>query len=73
MRSISLLVNVFHAVRRRARRALGALEAGMTTAEYAVGTLAAVALAGSLIAVARSDAVRGALARIVQTALGSGG
>lgn len=45
----------------------------MTTAEYAVGTLAAVAFAASLIAVARSDAVRAALARIIQTALGAGG
>ncbi len=48
-------------------------EAGMTTAEYAVGTLAAVAFAVSLIAVARSDAVRATLARLVQTALGAGG
>ena len=48
-------------------------ERGMTTAEYAVGTLAAVAMAVALIAVARSDMVRGALARVIQTALGAGG
>lgn len=51
----------------------GSREAGMTTAEYAVGTLAAVALAAALIAVARSDAVRGAIARVIQTALGTTG
>jgi len=45
----------------------------MTTAEYAVGTLAAVAMAAALIAVARSDAVRGAIARVIQTALGTTG
>ncbi|HRW19875.1 MAG TPA: DUF4244 domain-containing protein [Dermatophilaceae bacterium] len=49
------------------------LDAGMTTAEYAVGTLAAVAFAAALIAVVKSDAVRGALARIIATALGTAG
>ncbi len=44
----------------------------MTTAEYAVGTLAAVAFAAALIAVIRSDAVRAALNRIIQTALSTG-
>jgi len=44
----------------------------MTTAEYAVGTLAAVAFAAALIAVVRSDAVRSALARIIQSALNTG-
>ena len=51
----------------------GSREAGMTTAEYAVGTLAAVAMAAALIAVARSEAVRGAIARVIQTALGTAG
>ena len=60
-------------VRARLRRVRCRLDAGMTTAEYAVGTLAAVAMAVALIAVARSDAVRGALARVIQTALGAGG
>jgi hypothetical protein len=36
----------------------------MTTAEYAVGTLAAVAFAAALIAVVKSDTVRAALARV---------
>lgn len=47
-------------------------EEGMTTAEYAVGTLAAVAFAAALIAVVKSDAVRSALARIIQSALSTG-
>ena len=44
-------------------------DAGMTTAEYAIGTLAAVAFAGVLLKVLTSDAVRGALAALVQRAL----
>jgi hypothetical protein len=42
---------------------------GMNTAEYAVGTLAAVAFAGLLLKVLTSDAVREALTAIVQRAL----
>lgn len=45
------------------------LEAGMTTAEYAVGTMAAVAFAVVLLAVVRSDAVTSALTGIITTAL----
>ncbi len=44
-------------------------EAGMTTAEYAVGTMAAVAFAALLLAVVRSDAVRAALTGIITSAL----
>ena len=47
-------------------------EEGMTTAEYAVGTAAAVAFAALLLAVARSDAVRAALTSIITNALASG-
>ena len=61
------------AVQARARGVRRRVDAGMTTAEYAVGTLAAVAMAVALIAVARSDMVRGALARVIQNALGAGG
>jgi hypothetical protein len=46
-------------------------EAGMTTAEYAVGTLAACAFAAVLLAVVRSGAVKSALASVIATALGS--
>lgn len=42
---------------------------GMTTVEYAVGTLAAVAFAGVLLRVLTSDTVRNALSGIVQRAL----
>jgi Protein of unknown function (DUF4244) len=45
-------------------------DAGMNTAEYAVGTLAAVAFAGVLLAVLRSDAIRNALQDVVERALG---
>jgi hypothetical protein len=41
----------------------------MTTAEYAVGTVAAVAFAAVLLKVVRSDAVQSALNAIIQTAL----
>ena len=44
-------------------------DAGMNTAEYAVGTLAAVAFAGLLLKVLTSDAVRNMLTAIVQRAL----
>jgi hypothetical protein len=44
-------------------------DAGMNTAEYAVGTLAAVAFAGLLLKVVTSDAVRQALSAIVERAL----
>lgn len=44
-------------------------EAGMTTAEYAVGTLAAVAFAAVLMAVVKSGGVKSALAGIIQSAL----
>ncbi len=51
-------------IRRRLRG-----DAGMNTAEYAVGTLAAVAFAGLLLKVVTSDAVLAALSAVVQRAL----
>ncbi len=42
---------------------------GMNTAEYAVGTIAAVAFAGILLKVVTSSAVQAALSAIVQRAL----
>jgi hypothetical protein len=45
----------------------------MTTAEYAVGTLAACAFAAVLLAVVRSGTVRAALASVITSALGTGG
>ena len=48
-------------------RALG--DRGTTTAEYAMVTLAAVAFAGLLAIVLRSDEVRGMLTELVHRAL----
>lgn len=45
----------------------------MTTAEYAVGTLAACAFAAVLLVVVRSGAVKSALAAVITAALGTGG
>lgn len=43
--------------------------AGMTTAEYAVGTLAACAFAAVLMAVVRSGAIKTALTGLITSAL----
>jgi hypothetical protein len=57
----------------RLRQRLGALgEEGMTTAEYAVGTMAAVAFAALLLAIVRSGPVKSALTKVIMTALGTG-
>lgn len=54
-------------------RALGQLraqrEAGMTTAEYAVGTIAACAFAAVLLAILKSGAVKGVVTGVITTAL----
>lgn len=47
-------------------------EAGMTTAEYAVGTLAAVAFAVVLMTVVRSGTVQSALSAVIEAALAMG-
>jgi hypothetical protein len=44
-------------------------ESGMTTAEYAVGTIPACAFAAVLLAVLQSGAVQGLVNRIITTAL----
>ncbi|MFC0040739.1 DUF4244 domain-containing protein [Actinomadura rayongensis] len=46
-----------------------ARDLGMSTAEYAIGTVAAAALAGILYKVLTTDAVRTALLGVVQQAL----
>jgi len=53
------------------RRARACLldERGAATAEYAIATMAAVAFAGMLVAIMRSDEVRGILADLVRRAL----
>lgn len=59
-------------VRPRWARLRVSAQAGMTTAEYAVGTLAACTFAVILIAVVRSGAVRAALSHVITTALALG-
>lgn len=56
----------------KVRRRL-ASESGASTAEYAIVTMAAVAFAGLLVAILRSDEVRGILFDLVQRALTFGG
>lgn len=57
------------AFRRRIGQLRSAGDAGMTTAEYAVGTVAAVAFASVLFRVVQSAQVRAALSHIVTSAL----
>ncbi|MFE4355654.1 MULTISPECIES: DUF4244 domain-containing protein [unclassified Kitasatospora] len=54
---------------RRVARLRGRSDAGMTTAEYAVGTLGACALAAGLYKVVTSDAITGALTDMLVRAL----
>lgn len=44
-------------------------DAGMTTAEYAVGTIAACAFAAVLLAILKSGAVKGLVTSVITTAL----
>lgn len=44
-------------------------ESGAATAEYAIATMAAVAFAGLLVVIMRSDEVRGILTDLVRRAL----
>jgi Protein of unknown function (DUF4244) len=53
----------------RCRAVRDGAESGMTTAEYAVGTLAACAFAAVLMAVVRSGAVQSALTNLITSAL----
>lgn len=54
---------------RRVARLRGRSDAGMTTAEYAVGTLGACALAAGLYKVVTSEAITGALTDMLVRAL----
>lgn len=53
----------------RIRRLLTAREAGMTTAEYAVGTLAACAFAAVLLAIVKSGGITELVTTVITTAL----
>jgi hypothetical protein len=59
---LSSLISRFDRLRRHA-------QAGMTTAEYAVGTLAACAFAATLLAIVRSGAIKSALSDLITSAL----
>jgi hypothetical protein len=48
-------------------------EAGMTTAEYAIGTLAACGFAALLVTILRGSAVQAMLLGIIKKALALGG
>lgn len=60
-----------HAVRRRLRDAGGQLtsDAGMSTAEYAVGTVAACGFAAVLYKVVTSSAVTAGMQQLIERAL----
>lgn len=60
-------------LRQRMTALRSAAEVGMTTAEYAVGTMAACAFAAVLLVVVKSSAVRTALASVITAALGVAG
>jgi hypothetical protein len=62
-------MNLFTRIAQRAKAIRNALDVGMTTAEYAVGTVAAVGFAVVLYKVVRSPAVSSALSSIVESAL----
>ena len=47
----------------------GAADRGAATAEYAIATMAAVAFAGLLVVIMRSDEVRGILTDLIRRAL----
>lgn len=68
-----LLVIRHHVARVQGRAWHDHPDGGMTTAEYAVGIMAACTFALVLLGVVRSDAVRSALTGIVQNALGLAG
>ncbi|GAA1927361.1 hypothetical protein GCM10009716_39250 [Streptomyces sodiiphilus] len=67
--SLPAALPVLRRVRGARRFVLARRDAGMSTAEYAVGTLAAAALAAVLHQVVTSGAVSGALQQLVERAL----
>lgn len=54
---------------KRGIRTAASSETGAATAEYAIATMAAVGFAGLLVAILRSDEVRGILMGLVHRAL----
>lgn len=62
-------MKLFRRIAQRAKGFRPTVDRGMTTAEYAVGTVAAVAFAAVLYKIVRSDAVSSALSAIITSAL----
>lgn len=60
-------------LRQRLARLRRLTESGMTTAEYAIGTLAACGFAALLVTILRGSAVRSLLLGIITKALALGG
>jgi Protein of unknown function (DUF4244) len=67
--SRSALGRTRRALARRWSRVRATAEAGMSTAEYAVGTVAACAFAAVLYRVVTGDSIVSGLGRLVQAAL----
>jgi hypothetical protein len=67
--SVTGVIVAATSIRRCTRRVRSAVDAGMSTAEYAVGTIAAVAFAVVLYKIVRSDAVSSTLSSIIKSAL----
>lgn len=62
-------MNTIPTLNRRRAASLFTDESGAATAEYAITTMAAVAFAGLLVVIMRSDEVRGILTDLVRRAL----
>ncbi|MEU4066605.1 DUF4244 domain-containing protein [Streptomyces wedmorensis] len=71
VKAVTAVVSVAATVRGRwrARRAAVRRDSGMTTSEYAVGTIAAAAFAAVLYKIVTSEAVSGALESVIGKAL----
>lgn len=64
---------ILQQVRKRPIRSRASGEAGMATAEYAIGTLAAAGFAAILIKVVTSDQIRTMLVNVIKSALSLSG
>ncbi|MDY0984662.1 DUF4244 domain-containing protein [Microbacterium sp. CFBP9023] len=62
-------MNTIPSLTRRSAATLFSDDSGAATAEYAITTMAAVAFAGLLVVIMRSDEVRGILTDLVRRAL----
>jgi hypothetical protein len=62
------MINMFHVLQARATL-LAVDESGMSTVEYAIGTIAAAAFGAILYTVVTGDSIVGALSNIIARAL----